>query len=81
MAMTGEKSWRGMTFGEFNAMLAQREEPIPAFPVDLGCVHPFNILGISWRVRRTPLHLMVTLEYRCLDCGALVASSFRDLRR
>jgi hypothetical protein len=70
-----------MTFGEFTTMMNERES-VPLVPVDRpDCVHPFNILALSWRVRRTPLHLMVTVEYWCPDCGEVVGSSFRDLRR
>jgi hypothetical protein len=71
-----------MTFGEFTSMMARREQPIPLVPADEpACVHPFNVLGIQWRARRTPKYLMATVDYRCPDCGELVATSIRDLRR
>jgi hypothetical protein len=78
-----------MTFGQFNAMLAARkaaaEELARVAPqlddlVAAPCVHPFEVTGMQWHARRTPGHLMVTIDYVCPDCGKTVARSKRDIK-
>lgn len=82
-------SWTG-TYGEFIALLAARQASGEPISDNLGlvlvddkpaeCVHPFEVTAMQWHARRTPGHLMVTIDYVCPQCGKTVARSKRDIR-
>jgi hypothetical protein len=69
---------KGMTFGQFNDMMAASRQSAEELPVP--CVHPFEVTGMQWHARKTPGHVMVTIDYVCPDCGKTVARSKRDIR-
>lgn len=74
-----EMNWRGMTFGQFNDMMAKREATQLAAG-DEECLHPFDVTGMQWHTRRTPGHYMIAIDYVCPNCGEHVARSNRDIK-
>lgn len=77
---------RGMPYGEFLEMMAQRRA-VADMPVDLlpeeECVHPYERLVTTIRGKRPPAgvpQVKIVVDYTCGECGSFLGHDRKAFR-